>query len=90
MTQPYKLMGWHLIESAPHDGTKIQIKTHGGYELDAYYDALGSMDENEDVCGQWVAAKEDIHPECWTDGACWAINADYKCSDQPQYWRAPQ
>lgn len=91
MTQePITNSGWLSIDSAPHDGTTIIIKTHRAAVFEAYYDALGSLDENQDVCGQWVAAKDGVAPPCWTDGACWAENEDEKMSDQPEFWRAPQ
>ncbi len=83
------MFNWQPISTAPRDGTKIFIKTYNGYGFEAYYDRLGAMDEKENTVGQWVAAKEDVCPSCWSEGACWSSNADESPSDQPEFWLAP-
>lgn len=79
------LSQWQHINKAPRDGTVILVRTVGGYYLEAYW-GDGLMNKAEQYCNGWFAAKEDIHPDCWTDGVCWEINADEEPSDQPDIW----
>lgn len=78
---------WHDMKSAPLDGSDIEIKTTGGFELLARWERQGFINEAGDDCGSWVAVVEDEHPPSWTDGACWESNADERPSDPPVKWR---
>lgn len=83
------MFNWQPIETAPRDGTKIFIKTHGGYGFEASYELLGAVDDEENVVGQWVAANEEVCPPCWSEGACWSSNEDEVASDPPRFWLQP-
>ena len=81
--------GWQPIESAPKDGTPIQVKIpgHGSDNLIRWSE--GFMDEHENPCGCWEWAGDNEPPECWTDGVCWASNEDHVASVQPTEWKLP-
>lgn len=34
----------------------------------------------------WSWEAVGIHPDCWTDGICWACNVNEEPSDQPVAW----
>lgn len=78
---------WQPIKSAPKDGRDIEIRTFDGFEMPARWERHGFEDEDGKSVGAWVATEEEKHPPCWTDGACWASNADEVQSDQPMMWR---
>jgi len=82
---PQSAPGWRTIESAPYD-TPVIIETFGGRVFKAFLVKNGSMNEDETECDQWRVAEDDPCPECWTDHACWASNADDTPSDQPAHW----
>lgn len=74
---------WQDIATAPYE-REVIVGTQDGVFFRATLHPNASMDENEKECDQWVATT--IHPDCWTDGACWANNADEEPSDQPIRW----
>ena len=78
---------WQPIETAPRDGTAIQvvIPGHGADNIIAARRWFVDSDDNECYC--WVFAEDQEPPECWTDGICWAINEDGIPSVQPTHWR---
>lgn len=80
------MTAWRPIKTAPRNGTRVQVKTEGGFVLEASWNADGYENEGG-TCGGWEAAHEDKHPECWSDGVCWGSNADEVPSDQPEFWR---
>jgi len=77
-------MEWKPIESAPLD-RPVTIKTRKGRVFKAAFDAEVEG-ENGSVFA-WAEAKEDTAPACWSDGICWAVNADLQPSDPPVAWR---
>lgn len=76
---------WRDISTAPLDGTMIAILTQGGQLVKASYGY--EYESNEGPVGGWAALDYEPHPSCWTDGVCWASNADGEPSDQPALWR---
>ncbi len=78
---------WQPIDSAPN-GVSVQVKCEGFKPFLATLVRDASIDENERPCDQWQA-DTDTFPGCWSDGACWASNADGVMSKQPQKWRQP-
>lgn len=75
------------IETAPRDGTPVQarIPGHGSDNIIAYQ--YGLVDDNGGDCGGWMCMGEQEPPDCWTDGVCWAENADGMPSVQPTHWK---
>jgi hypothetical protein len=59
-----------------------------GKRAELRLNACGSMTEDEVPCDQWQAVNDD-YPKCWSEGSCWASNADCYTSDQPTAWRYP-
>ena len=80
------MTAWQDISSAPRDGKTIRVQTAGGLEFIAFW-LGGLLDEQGQECGWWCVEDEDEQPESWTDGICWAKNADGKKSDQPIKWK---
>ena len=80
---------WQTIETAPMDGTEIQarIPGHGEDNVIAWQtDAFMASDEAS--CGGWAFTRDQEPPDSWTDGVCWAVNADEVASTQPTHWKA--
>jgi len=79
---------WRPIETAPKDGTAIQarIPGHGSDNIIAWTNSL--LDEDEDECGGWYFVEDQEPPDCWTDGVCWASNAEGNHSIEPTHWKA--
>lgn len=73
------------MASAPLDRTIILI-TSCGYVVKAKWERTGFTTAELQDSGAWVAAEESQHPPCWSDGACWASNANECESDQPIGW----
>lgn len=80
-------MEWQPIDTAPRDGTAIQAKIPG-YGDDYIIAWMGGfIDEDEDDCYCWVIVEDQEPPDCWTDGVCWASNADEIASVKPTHWK---
>lgn len=80
--------GWQGIGSAPRDGSTFFAETFDGFRLLVRWE-WGFINSDEEDCGSWVAAIEDVHPEDWTDGVCWESNEDGIHSDPPLRWIDP-
>lgn len=78
-------MDWQPIETAPKDGTEVQLRTLGGFELRGSW-TNGLVGHDEEDAGGWCAAEGEEYPSCWTDGVCWAVNEDLMQSDAPTHW----
>jgi len=75
---------WRPISEAPYN-QEVFVKTEGGAFFRATLHPDASINEDEEDCDQWVAT--GVYPDCWTDGACWASNAEEVSSDQPIGWQ---
>ncbi|WP_420104117.1 hypothetical protein [Bosea sp. (in: a-proteobacteria)] len=73
------------MASAPLDRPIILI-TFSGFVVKAKWVPSGFEDAEMRDGGAWVAAEETQHPPCWSEGACWASNADEMPSDPPIGW----
>lgn len=82
-----KLKDWEDMKTAPRDRSEVDILTGDGFELLARFEPHGFMDMDGNDVGGWVAVVDGEHPECWTDGVCWASNEMEVESDQPVAWR---
>ncbi|MFN8681722.1 hypothetical protein ACDP63_11345 [Paracoccus sp. P2] len=80
-----KAEAWRPISSAPFH-TPVIVKV-GQMTFPAVLRGNAAMDENGQDCAQWQAMNEGEHPPCWSDGACWASNADGLTSMQPTGWK---
>ena len=78
-------VSWKSIANAPYD-TPLTVRV-GGMTFGAILRRGVSETTDGDPCDQWQALIEDEHPPCWTDGACWEINADGYGSREPEAWR---
>lgn len=78
---------WRPIGEAPRDGTPIQarIPGHGSDNIIAWQDGLRDSQDRE--CGGWVFVSDQEPPDDWTDGVCWAVNADGVPSTAPTEWK---
>lgn len=76
---------WQPIDDAPYD-TPVTVRV-GGMTFGAILRRGASETTDGDPCDQWQALIADEHPPCWTDGACWEINADGYGSREPEAWR---
>jgi hypothetical protein len=79
-------MQWRDMGCAPKDGTAFQarIPGHGSDNVIAWTNGLLGPDEED--AGGWFFVEDQEPPECWTDGVCWAVNADGVPSVQPDAW----
>lgn len=82
---PGEPVSWKSIADAPYD-TPLTIRV-GGMTFGAILRRGASETTDGDPCDQWQALIADEHPPCWTDGACWEINADGYGSREPEAWR---
>lgn len=80
-------VGWRPMSTALQDGTEIQaeIPGHGSDNVIAWQG--GYMDSQERDCSCWVFTRDQEPPDDWTDGVCWAVNADGEASTQPTHWK---
>lgn len=76
---------WLPIEDAPMN-TTVRVRA-GGKTFLARLVPNASVTEDGEDCDQWQAEVEGKHPRCWSDGACWASNADQVESAQPTHWQ---
>ena len=81
-----EVMEWQPIETAPRDGTWIQVKIpgHGSDNIVAWQPGL--LDSEGADCGDWTFMTEQEPPDDWTDGVCWAVNSDGLPSTRPTHW----
>ncbi len=75
---------WRPIETAPKDGSHIIVRTLDGSSFTAAY-VPGFLDSQDNDCWAWVALS-DFHPDDWTGGTCWEVNADGGRSQNPVAW----
>lgn len=80
-------MDWQQIDTAPKDGTWIQVRIpgHGSDNVVAWINGL--LDSNDNDCGGWTFMTEQEPPDTWTDGVCWEVNEDGAQSAQPTEWK---
>ena len=80
-------MHWQPIETAPRDGTSIQaeIPGHGSDYIIAWTPGFIGQDGRE--CSCWTVVEDQEPPDDWTDGVCWAENADGLPSTPPARWK---
>lgn len=71
------------MENAPLD-TPLAIRA-GGMTFDARLQLLDNGDK-EPTYG-WVADREGIHPQCWTNGRCWDLNENNEPSAKVTHWQ---
>ena len=76
--------GWRAIDEAPFD-TPVEVLV-GRRVIVAELRADHTVDADDNSVSQWVCV-EGKHPPCWSDGACWASNAELKPSLPPTAWR---
>jgi len=84
---PLKEDGFKTIDSAPKDGSHIQvvIPGHGSDNIISWYSGFVN-DAEQDCCG-WVFMTEQESPSCWTDGVCWESNENCEKSVEPTHWQ---
>jgi hypothetical protein len=75
---------WQPLDTVPY-GREVEVKL-GSRAIRAQRVRNASMTEDEVPCDQWQATT-DRFPKCWSDGCCWATNADGVMSEQPEGWR---
>ena len=73
---------WKPSREAPYD-TPLRVRLENGQEITARLLCNVSMTSEGEDCDQWVAENEGEHPDCWTEGACWASNHNEVRSVQP-------
>jgi len=86
---PVSERDWLPIESAPKDGTVIQVRCEDknfAIEFLASWQVIPDSREDGDGWG-WIAKNEDEHPQDWHDGICWESNADEVPSNSPTHWK---
>jgi len=79
---PGEPVSWKSIADAPYD-TPLTVRV-GGMTFGAILRRGVSETTDGDPCDQWQALIADEHPPCWTDGACWEINALGYGSREPE------
>lgn len=75
-----KRAGWLDIASAPLD-RQIIVQTRSGHIFKAKWVRL-----DDETAGWGTMEEGDLHPICWDNGFCWAINSDEEPSDPPVAW----
>jgi hypothetical protein len=80
------LSEWRDMDAAPKDGTRVLLLLESGGIIAGEWVENAGVTSDETLCGMWGAADEEIWPTSWTDGLCWASNADEVSSDQPVAW----
>jgi hypothetical protein len=71
---------WQPMETAPRT-RPIVVETAAGRVFKAKWVVIG-----DDATGWGTVEEDDPRPTCWTDGFCWASNADEEPSDPPVRW----
>lgn len=80
-------MPWQSMDTAPRDGTPIQVEIpgHGSDNVIAWL--WGYLDSDGNYCGAWTVMDEQEPPDDWDDGVCWEVNGDEIPSTQPTRWK---
>jgi hypothetical protein len=77
------VIDWKPIATAPMR-RPVRVKTLEGRVFTASRDFEAEGEPGESVA--WRAVDADFAPPCWSDGVCWASNAECLPSDPPMYW----
>lgn len=78
---------WQSMETAPRDGTVIQVEIPNHRSDNMVYWLNDLVDDDGNFCGNWAFAYEQEPPECWSDGICWQTNEEGKPSIKPTRWK---
>ena len=67
---------------------EVTVRTQGGKTFRASWDWVDNADpHNPGDVVEWAAVNEKDAPDCWSDGICWASNAECLPSDPVVEWR---
>lgn len=80
------------MDTAPTDGTVIQITTENGHTFKAKKAVIQDAHFNDETgkeedVSAWIEVDEGTAPDCWTGGICWGSNEDGVMSDWPISWK---
>lgn len=78
---------WQSMETAPRNGTPIQVEIPGNGSDNIVAWTPGFVDTSGNDCSCWMFVEDQEPPPCWTDGVCWERNEDGKPSVQPTRWK---
>lgn len=79
---------WRPMETAPRDGTCIQVRVPGqGSDYVVRWYGGFVTDFNDCEGAAWIIADEQEPPDGWCDGVCWAVNSDLEPSTPPDAWK---
>lgn len=86
--EPYSADHLRPINTAPLDEEVFVYCGEMRFRAKLVPGASAYEDDNgrERICDQWQATREGEHPPCWSEGGCWASNADESPSLQPTHW----
>jgi hypothetical protein len=78
---------WETLDTAPKDGTPIQVEIpgHGADNIIAW--TSGFVDTEGRECSCWMFIEDQEPPSSWTDGICWVVNEDGVPSTLPTRWK---
>lgn len=79
-------MTWKDIGTAPCD-LVIEVLIPREPHPRLVYWVNGFKDASGDTCGGWQIGDDGEAPPSWSDGVCWASNADDEPSVKPTHWR---
>lgn len=71
---------WYPMTDAPRD-RPILVFTNAGHVVKCAWTVIG-----DDAEGWGTVSEDDLRPNSWTDGFCWASNEDEEPSDEPIAW----
>ncbi|AWI90235.1 hypothetical protein C0214_19430 [Methylobacterium sp. DM1] len=86
--EPYHADHRRPINTAPLDEEVYVYCGEMRFRAKLVSGASAYEDDNgrERICDQWQATRDGEHPPCWSEGGCWASNADESPSLQPTHW----